>query len=237
MRQGLLYRHLEYREFSGWLNVNKPRGYRSTKVVSVIKKITGAKKVGHGGTLDPMATGVLPICLNGATTQTEFLMDHSKTYLFNLTFGESRDTYDADGNTINRNNLVPEASALESILSNFSGRIEQKPPSFSAIRIDGKRAYDLARRGIQLELREREILINSLKFNGFINSNTAQFLVDCGRGCYVRSLAVDIAGAVGALGYVSKLVRLRVGSLYATDSLEIAGLTPDNVARNLIVYR
>jgi tRNA pseudouridine55 synthase len=221
----------------GWLNVNKPVGYRSTRIVEMVKKITRAKKVGHGGTLDPLASGVLPICLNGATGQTEFLMDHSKTYLFNLTFGESRDTYDANGIVVEKNGLIPGILDVENTIASFIGLVDQRPPAYSALRVNGKRAYDLARKGIRLELGSRKVLINILKFSGFVDRRSIQLVVDCGRGCYVRSLAVDIARSLGALGYVSKLIRLRVGNMYAIDSLEIDKLTSDNIPRNLITYR
>jgi tRNA pseudouridine55 synthase len=221
---------------SGWLNVNKPVGWRSTRVVSVLKRISGARKVGHGGTLDPMASGVLPICMGEATRQTEFLMDHSKTYLFNLTFGEFRDTFDAEGVVIESNDFIPESKALENVLGRFIGEVEQRPPPYSALKINGKRAYDLARMGLNPEPRERKVLINSLKFVGFVDHRSAQFVVDCGRGCYVRSLAVAVAKALGAIGYVSKLIRLRVGNLYITDSLAMDNLKMEDVMKNLIIY-
>jgi tRNA pseudouridine55 synthase len=163
-------------------------------------------------------------------------MDHSKTYLFNLTFGESRDTYDADGKVLEESGRIPQASEVEGVLASFVGLVDQKPPPYSALRVNGKRAYDLARKGVQLELESRKVLINSLSFDGFADPRTTRLVVDCGRGCYVRSLAVDIAGLLGTLGYVSKLVRLRVGNMYAADSLEMDGLTLEDIARNLVVY-
>jgi tRNA pseudouridine55 synthase len=217
--------------------MNKPVGYRSTRVVELIKRISGARKVGHGGTLDPLASGVLPIALNGATGQAEFLMDHSKTYLFHLTFGESRDSGDADGSILEEGGLMPGASDLEAILANFLGFLEQRPPAYSAIRVNGKRAYDLARKGIRVELGTRRVLINDIKFSGFVDQRTAELVVDCGRGCYVRSLAEDIARSLGTLGYVSKLIRLRVGDMYATDSLRLEGLDLGKILGNLVVYR
>jgi tRNA pseudouridine55 synthase len=221
---------------SGWLNLNKPVGYLSSRVVSIVKKITGARKVGHGGTLDPLASGVLPISINGATRQSEFLMNYSKTYLFDVTFGESRDSYDSDGAVTEIDNLVPSHEAVAGIICDFIGLVDQEPPIYSAIKINGRRACDLARDGTMVKLASRKITINDLKFNGFINYNTARFVVDCGRGCYVRSLAVAIAKAIGVLGYVSKLVRLRVGNLYISSSLEISELNFNNVIGNLILY-
>ncbi|MDR2778593.1 MAG: tRNA pseudouridine(55) synthase TruB [Rickettsiales bacterium] len=221
---------------SGWLNLNKPRGHGSSRVVAVVKKITGAKKVGHGGTLDPLASGVLPISINNATKQTEFLMNYSKTYLFDITFGEFKDTYDAEGATVEKNGLVPSENDIDSILNNFIGSVDQEPPAYSAIKINGRRACDLARSGVTVELATRKVIINDLKFIGFINYDTARFVVDCSRGCYVRSLAVAMARILGVLGYVSKLVRLRVGNLYISNSLEVSELTLAEITRNLIVY-
>jgi tRNA pseudouridine55 synthase len=226
----------EHVAISGWLNVNKPKGYSSAGVVAIVKRIIGARKVGHGGTLDPLASGVLPISINGATRQTEFLMNYSKTYLFDVTFGESRDTYDGEGRILEKNDLVPSYGAVISILSDFIGLVDQEPPVYSAIKINGRRACDLARGGTVVKLASRKITINDLKFNGFVNYNIARFIVDCGRGCYVRSLAVAIAETLGVLGYVSKLVRLRVGNLYISNSLEISELSSDNTVRNLIKY-
>ncbi|MDR2077778.1 MAG: tRNA pseudouridine(55) synthase TruB [Rickettsiales bacterium] len=221
---------------SGWLNVNKPVGYGSSRIVSIIKRITRARKVGHGGTLDPLASGVLPISINDATRQTEFLMNYSKTYLFDVTFGESRDTYDSAGAATGKNDLVPSGTAIVNILGNFIGVVDQEPPAYSAIKINGRRACDLARSGAIVKLAIRKVIINDLKFNGFINYNTARFVVDCNRGCYVRSLAVAMADALGVLGYVSKLVRLRVGNLYISNSLEIDELNLNSAIENLIKY-
>ncbi|MDR0571280.1 MAG: tRNA pseudouridine(55) synthase TruB, partial [Rickettsiales bacterium] len=178
---------------SGWLNVNKPTNCSSTKIVAIVKRITKAKKVGHGGTLDPLASGVLPICINSATKQVESVINHKKRYLFCLTFGEMRTTYDTEGDVIEKNNYIPSESSIQSVLKNFIGEIEQMPPAFSALKINGRRAYEMARNGQKVELKPRNVIVDSLQFNGFLDETTAEFVVDCGRGCYVRSLGVDIA--------------------------------------------
>lgn len=220
---------------SGWLNVNKPVGWTSTKVVAIVKRITKAKKVGHGGTLDPLASGVLPICINKATKQVESMMDHRKEYLFHLTFGELRDTADAEGVVLETNNIVPTVEQINTVLSNFVGVIKQTPPIYSAIKVDGKRACDLVREGKSVELQARDIVIHSLKCNGFVDKKTAEFIVECGRGCYVRSLGVDLAKSLGAIGYLSKIERLRVGDFDIDDAVDVDGLDFGGVLENLIV--
>ena len=220
---------------SGWLNVNKPVGWTSTKVVAIVKRITKAKKVGHGGTLDPLASGVLPICINKATKQVELMMDHSKEYLFYLTFGELRDTADEEGVVLETNNIVPTVEQINTVLSNFVGVIKQTPPVYSAIKVDGKRACDLVREGKNVELQARDIIIHSLKCNGFVDEKTMEFVVECGRGCYVRSLGVDLAKSLGAIGYLSKIERLRVGDFEIRDAVDVEELTLDDVLKNLIV--
>ena len=220
---------------SGWLNVNKPVGWTSTKVVAIVKRITKAKKVGHGGTLDPLASGVLPICINKATKQVELMMDHRKEYLFHLTFGELRDTADAEGVVLETSDVVPSIEQINTVLSSFVGVIKQTPPVYSAIKVGGKRACDLVREGKSVELQARDIVIHSLKCNGFVDEKTAEFVVECGRGCYVRSLGVDLAKSLGAIGYLSKIERLRVGDFEIVDAVDVDGLTLDKVLENLIV--
>lgn len=214
-------------EQSGWLNVNKPVNYTSTKVVAIIKRITKAKKVGHGGTLDPLASGVLPICINKATKQVESMMNHSKTYLFHLTFGELRDTGDAEGVILEKNDFVPTVDDIKNVLPSFVGTIKQTPPVYSAIKVEGKRACDLVRDGKKVELEARDIVINDLQFNGFVEDKTAEFVVDCGRGCYVRSLGVDIAKSLGAVAYVSKIIRSRVGNFRIENAINVEDLNND----------
>lgn len=223
-------------EESGWLNINKPEKWTSTKVVALIKKITKAKKVGHGGTLDPLASGVLPICINKATKQVESMMNHKKQYLFHLTFGEFRSTYDSEGEVLEKNDFVPSINAIEKIINNFIGTIKQVPPTYSAIKINGKRACDLAREGKEIKLEARDILIENIDFKGFVNDKTAEFVVDCGRGCYIRSLGVDMAKNLGALAYVSKIERLKVGNFLIENSINIEdGIDVEIVKRELII--
>ena len=222
-------------EKSGWLNINKPVGWTSTKVVSVLKRLLKPKKIGHGGTLDPFASGVLPICINSATKTVEYMMDHDKTYLFHLTFGSETDTYDIDGEVVNKNDKIPTENDILKIIPEFIGKIKQVPPKYSALKINGKRACDIMRDGGEVEIQEREIEILNLKYNGFVNERTAEFVVDCSRGTYIRTLGVDIAKKLNCLGFISKLTRLRVGDFYIDNSLQIDGDVNVDFIKNQLI--
>jgi tRNA pseudouridine55 synthase len=204
-----------------WLNIDKPIGYSSAKVVSIVKRITGAKKVGHGGTLDPFASGVLPIALNKATKTSEKLLTAKKKYLFTITFGEFRDSDDIEGVVEEISSNKTTASDLSQILAKFFGKITQTPSKFSAIKINGKRAYELARQGQEFSMPLREIEVYEISLVNF-NDKSAQIIIECSRGTYVRSLARAICLELNVCGYVSSLQRLRVGKfLYAkTISLD-----------------
>lgn len=196
-----------------WLNINKPIGYSSAKVVAIVKKITGAKKVGHAGTLDPFASGVLPIALNKATKTSQYITDERKKYFFRITWGEFRDTDDIEGKVVESSLARASTSQIISALPNFLGKIKQTPSRFSAIKINGQRAYELARRDIDFEIKEREVEIFSLKLISN-NSEFAEVEVECSKGTYVRSLARDICKKINVCGYVSVLTRLRVGNFF-----------------------
>lgn len=202
---------METIEINGWLNIDKPYGFSSAKVVAIVKRLLKAKKVGHGGTLDPLASGVLPICINKATKTTEKTMNFSKEYFFDITFGEERTTADAEGEVIKTSNIIPTENEIKNILNNFIGEIQQTPPIYSAMKVNGKRAYDLARNNQNVELQARLVKVFELNFLGFENEKTAKFSVKCGKGFYIRSLAVDISKALNTVGYVSYLRRTEVG--------------------------
>ncbi len=193
-----------------WINIDKPIGYSSAKVVAIVKKITGAKKVGHGGTLDPFASGVLPVAINYATKTCEYIMNARKKYFFRINWGEFRDTDDIEGKLIESSLARPSAEQIISAMPFFIGKIKQVPSCFSAININGKRAYELARQNIEFEIKEREVEIYSLKL--ISNSeNFAEFEIECSKGTYVRSLARAMSKKLGVCGYVSLLTRLSVG--------------------------
>ena len=229
---------MERNEINGWLNINKPYGFSSAKVVAIIKRILKAKKVGHGGTLDPLAVGVLPICINKATKTTEKTMGFTKEYLFDITFGELRSTADAEGEVIDKNDKIPTDIEITNILDKFIGDIKQIPPIYSAIKINGKRAYELARENKDIELEERDVKVYNLEFLGFQNKDTARFLVKCGKGFYVRSLAVDIVKTLNTVGYVSYLERKSVG-IFNQDNIitleEFEKIVKDNVLEKYLI--
>ncbi|MFM7620985.1 MAG: tRNA pseudouridine(55) synthase TruB [Alphaproteobacteria bacterium] len=203
-----------------WLNIEKPLGYSSAKVVAIVKKITNAKKVGHGGTLDPFACGVLPIALNKATKTAEKLMTAKKGYLFNIKFGEFRDSDDIEGKVEKTCDTRTTANNLAQILFKFIGKIDQTPSKFSAIKINGNRAYDLARQGHDFAMPKRQIEIYQIKLLHFDLDN-ALIAIECSKGTYVRSLARSICLELGICGYVSYLKRLKVGKFLSNQTISL----------------
>ena len=194
----------------GWLVVDKPRGLSSAAVVARIKSHVRGTKVGHAGTLDPMATGVLPVAIGEATKTVSFMMDAPKRYRFRVRWGEQRDTDDTEGSVIETSVERPSEAALAIVLPAFVGRIEQVPPAFSALKVGGERAYALARRGRPPQLAARTVHVRSLTLTA-VEEEGADFVVECGKGTYVRALARDIARAAGTVGYVGWLHRAAVG--------------------------
>lgn len=195
----------------GWLIVDKPSGIGSTDVVNKVKRAFDAQKAGHGGTLDPLATGLLPVAFGAATKTVPYVMDGTKTYHFTLKFGEARDTDDADGAVIATSEVRPTDAAIEAALPAFRGDIMQVPPAYSAIKIGGERAYDLARDGQVVEIAPRPARIDRFDLIARPDADTAIFHVESGKGVYMRSLGRDIARAVGSVGHITALRRLRVG--------------------------
>lgn len=206
-----------------WINIDKPYGITSSKVVSIVKKLTKAKKVGHGGTLDPFASGVLPVAINYATKSCNYILDSDKKYYFEISWGELRNTDDIEGIVVQTSNNRPTNLEITNILSHFIGEIEQVPSKFSAIKINGQKAYDLARKNEDFTLNARKIFIRkiSLIFN---NQQKAGFEVECSKGTYVRSLCRDISIKLNSCGYVSKLVRLRAGIFDINQTISLAKL-------------
>jgi tRNA pseudouridine55 synthase len=199
------------RDVHGWIVLDKPVGMTSTHAVSVIKHLFTAKRVGHAGTLDPLASGCLPIALGEATKTVPFVVDGRKNYLFTIRWGEERDTDDAEGRVVAESASRPDAAAIRALLPRFTGTIEQVPPRFSAVKIGGERAYDLARDGEAVELKARTVEIYQLELVEMPDPDHAVLAAECGKGTYVRSLARDLGRALGALGHVSMLRRARVG--------------------------
>jgi len=206
---------------NGWFNIDKPAGLTSAAVVAKIKRLTNAAKVGHGGTLDPMATGVLPIALGEATKTVAFAMDGEKEYLFHLRFGAETTTEDREGAVTEESAVRPGAAEIQAVLPRFTGEIDQVPPRFSAIKVDGARAYDLAREGEAFELKSRRVTVHSLVLEGMDGADTAVLRCRAGKGTYVRSLGRDIARTLGALGHLTALRRTAVGPFTEADSISL----------------
>lgn len=206
----------------GWINLDKPQGLTSTQALARVRRILDANKGGHAGTLDPLATGILPIALGEATKIIPFVQDREKTYSFTVQWGAATDTEDSEGQITATSAVRPDISNILGVLSHFIGEIEQVPPRYSAIKIDGQRAYDLARAGEDIEMKSRIIRIDHLELIE-ARENEAVFRVDCGKGTYVRSLARDIALKLGTLGHITALRREKVGgfNLQNTISLDL----------------
>ncbi len=205
----------------GWLIVDKPSGMTSTAVVNTVKRLTDAAKAGHGGTLDPLATGILPVAFGEATKTMQYVVDGLKTYRFTLRWGSETDTDDADGTVVQTNDARPDEAAVRAVLPDFTGEIEQVPPRYSAIKVDGQRAYDRARDGEDFELEPRQVWIESLDLVDMPDPDHAVFEVSCGAGTYMRSLARDIARAVGAAGHIADLRRTRVGPFTEENAISL----------------
>lgn len=206
-----------------WINIDKPIGYSSAKVVAIVKRVTGANRVGHAGTLDPFATGVLPIALNKATKSCQYIVDESKKYFFRISWGEFRDTDDVEGKVIETSSERPRSEDIISAFPSFLGKIRQVPSRFSAIKIDGIRAYELARKDVEFEIKDREVEIFSIKLIENCEQY-ADFEIRCSKGTYVRSFARDLSRKINVCGYVSQLVRLQVGKFLKEKTISLAKL-------------
>jgi tRNA pseudouridine55 synthase len=209
------------RDVHGWLVLDKPVGMTSTHAVSVIKHLFAARRAGHAGTLDPLASGCLPIALGEATKTVPFVFDGRKTYRFTIRWGEERDTDDAEGRVAETSDKRPDRDAIERLLPRFTGTIEQVPPRFSAVKLDGERAYDLARDGEVVELAARTITVHRLDLVEIPDPDTAVLTAECGKGTYVRSLARDLGRALGVFGHVASLRRNRVGPFGEADMIPL----------------
>lgn len=208
----------------GWVNFDKPLGMTSTQAVGKVRWLYSAQKAGHAGTLDPQASGILPIALGDATKTVPFLVEARKTYICGVKWGERTDTLDVEGDIVATSDHRPSKTDIEAAFPDFIGKIQQTPPAFSAIKIDGKRAYDLARAGEAPEMKSREVEIDAISLLE-CDENTALFEIKCGKGTYIRSFARDIAHKLGTEGYVISLRRTRVGpfetdTAFSLDALE-----------------
>jgi tRNA pseudouridine55 synthase len=212
------------RPIHGWLVLDKPAGMTSTEVVGRVRRLTRALKVGHGGTLDPLATGVLPIALGEATKTVAYVMAGRKRYRFTARWGEARTTDDAEGEVLATSAERPTAAAIEAALPDFVGAIEQVPPQFAAVKVEGERAYDLARRGEAVALAARTVEVDRFALVEQPGPDHATFEVVCGRGTYVRALIRDLGERLRCLGHVVALRRLQVGPFGIESALSLGAL-------------
>ena len=208
----------------GWINLDKPVGIGSTRAVGLVRRAFDARKAGHAGTLDPLASGVLPIALGEATKTVPFVVDGRKTYRFTVRWGEARDTDDSDGTVVETCDRRPGESEIRRILPSFLGEIAQTPPQFSAVKVRGERAYRLARSGAAVDLAARPVVIDRLALVDIVDADHAVFEMDCRKGAYVRSLARDMAVALSTVGHVSGLRRTRNGPFRDCDAIPLEKL-------------
>ncbi len=205
----------------GWVVLDKPYEMTSTQAVGAVKRIFNAQKAGHGGTLDPLATGLLPIALGEATKTVSFVMDGAKTYRFTVRWGLETDTDDREGQVTNTSENRPEEQDVKNILERFTGAVMQVPPQYSAIKVSGERAYDKARDGDVFALEAREIQIDDLALVETLGADETVFEIACGKGTYVRALARDMGRELGCYGHVSALRRTRVGPFRDSDMISL----------------
>ena len=219
----------------GFLNVYKPKGMTSHDVAAYLRRITKIKQIGHTGTLDPFAEGVLPICIGKATRLIEYLQDN-KAYIGTVQLGSSTTTYDIEGDITNISNKKISIDDINNVLKDFEGEITQIPPIYSAIKVNGKKLYEYARSNQNVTIEPRKVIINEIKTENFdyIN-NTVTIFVSCSKGTYIRSIANDLGEKLGTYGHLIKLVRVKAGDFELDDSVKLEDIkTIDDVKNNLI---
>ena len=219
----------------GFLNIYKPQGKTSHDVVAILRRITKIKQIGHTGTLDPFAEGVLPLCIGKSTRLIEYLED-DKAYIGTVQFGKSTTTYDIEGEEVKFSDKHISIDDLEKALPNFRGKIEQLPPIYSAIKINGKKLYEYARKGEDIEIKPRGVNVYKLNVVNFDEKNqTAELLIECSKGTYIRSIAHDLGEVLGCYGHLIKLVRIKAGKFRIEESIKLEDLeSAEQVSKNLI---
>jgi len=209
---------------NGWLILDKPVGMTSTQAVGFVRRMFNAQKAGHAGTLDPLATGVLPIAMGEATKTVPYAVDGEKHYRFTVRWGAETNTDDSEGETVETSAIRPSRADILSVIPRFIGEIAQVPPAFSAIKIDGNRAYDLARAGEEVVLEARTVVIDNLELVEMIDEATAVFEARCGKGTYVRAIARDMGRLLGCRGHIVALRRTQVGGFHEGDAVSVEEL-------------
>lgn len=220
----------------GVIIINKPKGYTSHDIVNVVRKKLNIKKVGHTGTLDPNATGVLPILIGTGTKISKYLVEHEKTYVATLVLGKKTDTGDSEGNIIEEDNNFdsPNEKKIEDVLKAFIGKQEQIPPMYSAIKVDGKKLYEYAREGKVVDIKPREIEISEIVLENYNNKDEIVFKVRCSKGTYIRTLCEDIAKKLGTVGYMKELQRTKVNEFDIKDAIILEDLDNVNIEDKMI---
>jgi tRNA pseudouridine55 synthase len=212
----------------GFLNVYKPKGMTSHDVVSILRKITGIKQIGHAGTLDPFAEGVLPIGIGKATKLFEYL-DDDKAYLGTIKLGVSTTTYDTEGEIVNQSQKSVLEDEIKSVLKRYTGPIMQLPPIYSAIKVKGKKLYEYARNSEEVEIEPRKITINKLDIVNFDSvSNELTLYIDCSKGTYIRSIANDVGNDLGTFGHLNKLIRVKAGKFIVENAIKLDNIKSYN---------
>lgn len=220
----------------GFLNVYKPKGKTSHDVVAILRRVTKIKQIGHTGTLDPFAEGVLPICIGKATRLIEYLND-GKAYIGTVQLGKSTTTYDLEGETVNVSDKTPNIEEIENELNNFRGNIEQLPPIYSAIKVNGKKLYEYARKGEEVEIKPRSVNINELKILNYDQENRIlELYIKCSKGTYIRSIAHDLGKNLGCFGHLIKLVRVKAGDFEVENSIKLEDLTDIETVQKHLIY-
>jgi tRNA pseudouridine55 synthase len=224
VRGAVMARRRKGRPINGWIAIDKPQGWTSSKAVGRVKHLIQAQKVGHGGTLDPLATGILPLACGEATKTVAYVMDAAKRYRFTMRFGAATDTDDIEGTVIETDEKRPDDAAISALLPGFTGEIDQTPPAYAAVKINGERAYDIARRGETIDLPSRKVRVDELTFVRRIDADHAEFEMACGKGTYVRSIARDLGRQLGCFAHVASLRRLAVGQFDEDNAVTLEAL-------------
>mgnify|MGYP004514443269 FL=1 len=220
----------------GFLNVYKPKGKTSHDVVAILRRVTKIKQIGHTGTLDPFAEGVLPICIGKATRLIEYLND-DKAYIGTVQLGKSTTTYDLEGETVEVSGKTPDLEEIENELNNFRGDIEQLPPIYSAIKVNGKKLYEYARKGEEVEIKPRSVNIGELKILNYDKENRIlELYIKCSKGTYIRSIAHDFGKNLGCFGHLIKLVRVKAGDFEVENSIKLEDLTDIETVQKHLIY-
>ncbi len=212
----------------GFINIYKPKGKTSHDVVAILRRITKIKQIGHTGTLDPFAEGVLPICIGKSTRLIEYL-DDEKAYIGTVQLGKSTSTFDIEGEGVNFSDKKVTREEIETALKSFRGEIEQIPPIYSALKVNGKKLYEYARKGEEVEIQPRKVTINKLEILDFDSeTNTLELYIDCSKGTYIRSIANDLGEKLGCFGHLVKLVRVKAGGFVLENTVKLEELQDEN---------